>query len=105
MAQYKITFKGKDSRQVMYLLADSEDEAKQAAEEAQARRHGRFPLTFQRLDMSLAQGEPVPLLGVDTKGGEFSKQLHKAQTELRKRDQARYDDNELKITKVEKVGD
>ena len=89
----------------MMLEAKSDDEARKLAEEAQARRHARFPLTFNRLEQSLQTGEMHGLLAAVPKGAEkeFSKQMVKAQIELRKKDQARYDDGEWKVKSVEKL--
>lgn len=87
MKTFVVTFKGKSSEQQMTLQARDADEARRLAERAQFRRHERFPLTFARLDESLGRGE-------------LSKEIHRAQTELRKLDQGRYDDGELKVKSV-----
>jgi hypothetical protein len=90
LTNFRVVFKGKRSQQVMTLQARNKDEARQLAERAQFRRHERFPLTFDRLNASLESGD-------------LSKEMHKAQVQLRKRDQGRYDDGELKVVKVEEV--
>lgn len=86
---YRVTI-GKTKPQFMTLQARSKDEARQLAERAQYRRLDRFPLTFARLDASLDAGD-------------MDKAMHKAQTELRKRDQDRYDGAESRVVKVEEV--
>ena len=104
MKTYRVTFKGKNSTQSMRLVAKDEAEARELAEQAQARRHGRFPLTFARLEQAKETGAPG-LLAIDPKkaGGALTEAFVKAEVEKRKRDQARYDDGELKITKVEEA--
>jgi len=88
----------------MEILANDRDEAVRLAERAQFRRHERFPLTFQRLDESLDSGRLHQLLARDPRTpDEYTKAVHRAQVELRKRDQGRYDDGEFKIEKVEEV--
>jgi len=104
MKTFRVTFKGKDSSQTMYLDAKDADDAKLQAERAQFRRHERFPLTFARLDQVLETGQPG-LLAVDPRfaGAGLTEAWVKAEIEKRKRDQARYDSGELKIVKVEEV--
>lgn len=104
MKTFRVTFKGKNSSQVMRLVAKDEDEARQLAERAQFRRHERFPLTFARLEQARETGNPG-LLALDPRqaGKAFTEAVVKAETERRKRDQGRYDDGELKVTKVEEV--
>lgn len=104
MKRFKITFKGKHGLQHMTLLAKDKDEAERLAERAQHRRHERFPLTFARLDAALATGE-FGGLAIDPKlGGKALTEAYlKAEIEKRKKDQARYDDGELKIESVEEV--
>lgn len=87
MKTYIIHFKSKAGDQHMELVARNEDEARLLAERAQFRRHERFPLTFARLEESLEKGD-------------MDKAIHAAQVELRKRDQARYDDSDLKIQSI-----
>lgn len=105
MKRYRITFKSKDgSTQRMTLLANDRDEAQRLAERAQYRRHERFPLTFARLEQAAASGKPGGL-AIDPKlaGKALTEAWVKAETERRKRDQARYDDGDLKISSVEEV--
>ena len=105
MKRFRVTYKSKSGEvQRVTLLAASEDEAKQLADEAQSRRHARFPLTFARLDEAKETGQPG-LLAIDARlGGEaLTEAWVKAETEKRKRDQARYDDGDLKVVKVEEV--
>lgn len=104
MKTFRVTFKGKDSTQTMLLGAKDADEARRLAERAQFRRHERFPLTFDRLDQALETGQPG-LLAVDPRfaGKALSEAWVKAEIEKRKRDQARYDDGDLKVAKVEEV--
>lgn len=90
MKTFVVTFKGKASEQRMTLQARDQEEARRLAERAQFRRHDRFPLTFARLDQAL-------------EAGELSKELHRAEVELRKRDLGRYDDGELKIVSVKEA--
>jgi hypothetical protein len=85
MKRYRIHFKSKGGDQYMKLLARSPEEARKLAEEAQTRRHARFPLTFQRMEESLT-GETL-----------------KRELERRKRDLARYDDADLKIASVKEI--
>jgi hypothetical protein len=80
--RYRIHFKSKGGDQYMKLLADNPQEARALALEAQARRHARFPLTFARMEENLT-GEAL-----------------KKEMERRKRDLARYDDDDLKIVSV-----
>ena len=104
MKTFRVTFKGKDSSQTMYLDAESPEQAKLLAERAQFRRHERFPLTFARLDQALETGE-AGQLAVDPRfaGAGLTEAWVKAEREKRKRDEARYDSGELKIVKVEEV--
>jgi hypothetical protein len=83
--RYRIHFKSKVGDQYMKLLARNPEEARKLAEEAQTRRHARFPLTFQRLEESLT-GEAL-----------------KKEIERRKKDLARYDDGDLKIASVKEI--
>lgn len=85
MKRYRVTYKGKDSRQYVTLLARSPEEARQLAEESQTRRHGRFPLTFARIEQTM-------------KGKEMEREV-----ERRQRDADRYDSGELKVASVEEV--
>ena len=87
MKRYRVIFKGKQSMQTMTLLAKDADEARRLAERAQFRRHERFPLTFARLE----EAKDLPPAQM------------KAELEKRKRDVARYDDGDMKITKVEEA--
>jgi hypothetical protein len=105
MPVYEVVFKGKNSRQYMTLTAKDSDEAKRLAKQQQARRHMRFPLTFARLDQALETGE-MGLLAASVRkpSPDELKAWHSRQTELRKRDQARYDDDELKLESCRKVG-
>jgi hypothetical protein len=84
------------------LLAKDREDAKKQADEYQARRHARFPLTFARLEQAKETGEPG-MLGIDPKfaGSALTEAWVKAETERRKRDQGRYDDDDLKLVKIE----
>jgi hypothetical protein len=104
MPRYRIVYKSKQGRQVMTVLADSKEDAKQQAEEAQARRHARFPLTFARLEQAKETGQPgVLAISPHFAGKALTQAWVKAETEKRKRDQARYDDGDLKIQSIEEV--
>lgn len=85
LKRYRVTYRGKNSRQYVTLLARTPEEARQLAEASQTRRHERFPLTFARM--------------AETMSG---KKLE-AEVERRQRDQDRYDTGELKVEKVEEV--
>lgn len=102
MKTFRVTFKGKQSTQVMLLEARDADEARRLAERAQFRRHERFPLTFARLDEAAETGKPG-MLAIDPRlgSGALTAAWVKAETERRKRDRARYDDGDLKVVKVE----
>lgn len=103
MKRYRITFKSKDgSSQRMTLLAKDPEEARRLAERAQFRRHERFPLTFARLEQARETGEPG-MLAIDPRlvGAGLTEAFVQAEIEKRKRDQARYDDGDLKVVKVE----
>lgn len=105
MKRFRVTFKSKDgSSQRMTLLAADKAEAQRLAERAQFRRHERFPLTFARLEAAKDSGQPGQL-AIDPRfaGASLTEAWVKAETEKRKRDQARYDDGDLKITSVEEV--
>jgi hypothetical protein len=101
---FRVHFKSTGGGQVMLLEAKDSDEAKRLAERAQHRRHERFPLTFARLEEAAATGKPGQL-AIDPRlgGTALTEAWVKAETERRKRDVARYDDGDLKITKVEEV--
>lgn len=104
MKLFLVTVKGKDSTQFVRVAAKDADEAKQIVEESNQRRHSRFELTFDRLAQAKETGRPG-MLAIDPRfaGTALTDAWVKAETELRKRDQARYDDGELKITKVEEA--
>lgn len=88
--KFRVVFQGKKSLQYMTLMARNKEEAHQLAERAQYRRHERFPLAFERLEES-------------RKKKTITLEQFKAEVERRKRDQARYDDGELKIKSVEEA--
>ena len=105
MKRFRVTYRSKDgSSQRVTLLAKDKDEAQRLAERSQHRRHERFPLTFDRLEQAAASGEPGGL-AIDPRfaGAALTEAWVKAETEKRKRDQARYDDGDLKIVSVEEV--
>lgn len=89
------------------LLAKDKDDAKLQADAYQARRQSRFPLTFGRLEASLESGELHPMLANDPKMEAFIKAggdpqpFVAAEIERRKRDLARYEENDLKLIKIE----
>ncbi len=85
--RYRVTYKGKDSRQYVTLLARSPEEARQLADASQQRRHERFPLTFARMEADK----------------NLTGKALEAEVEKRQRDQDRYDSGELKIESVEEV--
>ena len=85
MKRYRIHFKSKGGDQYMKLLADNPQEARALALEAQGRRHARFPLTFARMEENLS-------------GADLKKEM-----ERRKRDLARYDEDDLKIASVKEI--
>lgn len=85
MKRYQIHFKSKRGDQKMTLLADNPQEARQLAEEAQARRQARFPLTFSRMQENLT-------------GQALADEM-----ERRKVDLARYEEDDLKIASVKEV--
>jgi hypothetical protein len=103
MKRFRVTFQSKDgSRQVMGLMAADKAEAQRLAERAQYRRHERFPLTFARLEQARETGNSGQLAIDPRFGGKaLTEAWVKAETEKRKRDQARYDDGDLKIVSVE----
>jgi hypothetical protein len=101
--KFLVTFKGKEGRQHMTLLANDKEEAQRLAESYQHRRHARFPLTFARLDHALATGESGGLAISPLGGKSLTEAAVKAEIEKRKRDQARYDSGELKVESVEEV--
>jgi len=88
LKKYRVVVKGKNSRIHMTLMARSKDEAEKLAGLSEHRRHGRFPLTFDRIQQAHERGE-------------LTSEQFKAEMERRKRDQARYDDSEFKIESVE----
>lgn len=90
MKRWRIHFKSKGGDQVMTLLAETKAKAEQEAKRAQYRRHERFPLTFDRIQQAHERGDLT------------SDQL-KAELERRQRDQARYDDDSLKIASITEV--
>lgn len=85
LKRFRVTYKGKNSRQYVTLLARDRAEAAALADASQTRRHERFPLTFSRIER-------------DMKGKEME-----AEVEKRSRDQERYETGELKIESVEEV--
>ena len=105
MKRYRVTYKSKDgSLQYVQVLAADADDAKAQADAHQARRHARFPLTFARLEQAKETGQ-AGMLAIDPRfgGKALTEAWVKAETERRKADQARYDDNNLKITSVKEV--
>lgn len=107
MKRYRATYKSKSGLMYVALLAKDREDAKQQAAAYQARRHARFPLTFGRLEQSLETGELHPMLAADPKmqafikAGGDPKPFVKAEIERRKRDLARYEENDLKLVKIE----
>jgi hypothetical protein len=85
MKRYRVHFKSKGGDQFMSLQADNPQMARELALEAQERRHARFPLTFERMEQSLT-------------GADLKKEM-----ERRKRDLARYDEDDLKIASVKEI--
>lgn len=104
MKKFNVTFKGKDSLQVMSIMAKDKEEAQLLAERVQFRRHERFPLTFARLEEAASSGQPGQL-AIDPRltGKALTEAWVKAETEKRKRDQDRYDSGELKVVSVEEM--
>jgi hypothetical protein len=103
--RYRVTYKSKDgSVQYVTVLAKDADDAKAQADASQARRHARFPLTFARLEQAKETGQ-TGMLAIDPKfgGTALTEAWVKAETERRKVDQARYDNNDLKIVSVGEV--
>ena len=102
MKAFRVTYKSKDGsfQYVTLLAADKADAEKQAAE-YQARRHSRFDLTFARLEQAKETGD-TGMLAV-APGQTVTEAFVKAETERRKRDRARYDNDDLKVVKVEEV--
>lgn len=107
MPTYRVHFKSKGGDQFMLIDAPNPQKAEQEAVRAQHRRHDRFPLTFERLNQSLEEGKPHPMLAANSKLAglppEHAQAYIDAEIELRKRDQSRYDDDDLKVAGVEKV--
>ncbi len=87
MKRYTAHFKSKDGHQYVSLLADSKEEAEKEAKLHQSRRHLRFPLTFDRIQAA-------------HDAGDLTSDQFKAEILRRKRDQARYDDDALKLVSV-----
>jgi hypothetical protein len=85
LKRYRIHFKSKRGDQYMKLMARNPEEAKNLAVKAQYRRQERFPLTFQRIEQSLT-GAAL-----------------KTEMERRKRDLARYEEDDLKIVSVKEA--
>jgi hypothetical protein len=103
--RYRVTYKSKDgSAQYVTVLAKDAQDAKAQADAHQSRRHARFPLTFARLEQAKETGQPG-MLAISPKfgGAALTEAWVKAETERRKVDQARYDDNNLKVTSVKEV--
>lgn len=90
--RWRVIFEGKRSRLTMTLLAKDKEQAAREAQYAQFRRHGRFDLTFDRLQQAHERGE-------------LTAEELKRELERRKRDRARYDDDEFKVKSVEEVKD
>ena len=103
--RYRITFREKTGKHLyLHLLAADKDEAQRLAERAQYRRHDRFPLTFARLEQAKETGESGGLaISPGMAGAELTAAWVKAETEKRKRDQARYDDGTLKLIRIEEA--
>jgi hypothetical protein len=85
LKRYRIHFKSKRGDQYMKLMARNPEEAQKLAEQAQFRRQARFPLTFQRIEQSLT-------------GDALKKEM-----ERRKRDLARYEEDDLKVASVKEA--
>jgi hypothetical protein len=103
--RWRVTFKAKDgSVQRVSLLAKNAEEAQKEAERSQFRRESRFPLTFARLSEAASTGEPG-MLAIDPRfaGAALTEAWVEAETERRKRDQARYEGAGLKVVSVEEV--
>jgi hypothetical protein len=90
VSTWRIHFKSKGGDQFMLLEAPSKEKAEQEAKRSQFRRHERFPLTFDRMQQAHERGK-------------LTKDQFKAEMERRKKDQGRYDDDDLKVVKVEEV--
>jgi hypothetical protein len=104
MKKYNVILKAKDgSRQHMSFMAKDKADAKLMAERLSFRRESRFDLTFARLEEAKETGKPG-MLAIDPRmtGKALTEAWVKAETEKRKKDQARYEAG-FTIEKIEEA--
>jgi hypothetical protein len=98
---FRVHFKSAAGDQYMLVQATNAEKAEQEATRAQYRRQERFQLTFARLEQARESGD-TGLLAVPP-GTQATEAWVKAETERRRRDQVRYDDDTFKVASVEEV--
>lgn len=101
--RYRATYKEKGGTFIyLHFRAPDDEAAQKLAEEAQARRESRFPLTFARLEQAKETGS-AGLLAISPKLAADPAAIAawaEQEAEKRKRDQARYDAG-FKLMKLE----